>query len=209
MDKVIIIATEGLTTNLLYETLSKSVDVDRVFIEPHESKRAIIKRRLKKPGVRKTIGQVCFLLLVLPFISRRKKRIEAILERNDLKGESIPQKRIQLINSVHDKQLIDLVKKAKPTAIFINGTRILKQDFLAQINCPIVNIHVGITPKYRGVHGGYWAIHNGDSALFGVTLHYVDRGIDTGRLIAQMVIPVAEEDNFKTYPMLQYAAGLR
>lgn len=206
--KVIIIATPSLTTNLLYEGLSRQTEVSAVFIAPQESKVAIIKRRFKKLGFVKTAGQILFMLLVLPFIPRRKKRIAEILEESNLKGKSIPSDKIHPIDSIHNPALIEQINKEDPALIVINGTRIFKKAFLEQINCPIINLHVGITPKYRGVHGGYWAIHNHDKGLFGVTLHYVDRGIDTGQLIAQKVILISEEDNFKTYPILQYSVGV-
>jgi methionyl-tRNA formyltransferase len=41
----------------------------------------------------------------------------------------------------------------------------------SSINSKFVNIHVGITPKYRGVHGTYWALVNNDVENSGVTVH--------------------------------------
>ena len=206
--KIIVIASAGITTNLLVERLSARVNVSRVFLETAESKKTILKRRLKRLGIFKTIGQIMFMVLALPFIGDRKKRITAILEAHKLNGKPIDEKLITHINSVHDAGLTQLIIQEKPQLIFINGTRILKKTLLDQLTCPIVNIHVGITPKYRGVHGGYWAIRNNDLAHFGVTLHLVDSGIDTGQIIAQQVIQPKKEDNFKTYPVLQYCVGL-
>jgi len=72
----------------------------------------------------------------------------------------------------------------------------------------MVNIHVGITPKYRGVHGGYWALANKDKEHCGVTAHLIDAGIDTGGVISQRTIDITNQDNFCTYPILQLQAGL-
>ncbi|MEJ7677594.1 MAG: formyltransferase family protein [Segetibacter sp.] len=69
-------------------------------------------------------------------------------------------------------------------------------------------MHVGITPGYRGVHGAYWALVNNDKAHAGVTIHYIDEGIDTGKVIAQDTISITAKDNFVTYPYLQIAKGL-
>lgn len=193
---------------MLYAGISAHVDVVQVFIESPEGKGQIIKRRLKKLGFWKTAGQVLFLGLVLPFVPRRKKRIESIIGKYGFKDQKIPENRITRIQTVHDRELAERLNTFKPAVIFINGTRILKKDFLDAVDCPVVNIHVGITPKYRGVHGGYWALRNGEPHLFGVTLHWVDKGIDTGNVIAQKVLQPEKEDNFKTYPILQYAAGI-
>ena len=69
-------------------------------------------------------------------------------------------------------------------------------------------MHVGITPKYRGVHGGYWALVKNDSENCGVTIHFVDAGIDTGEVIFQQRITVTNKDNFVTYPLLQLSEGI-
>ena len=71
-----------------------------------------------------------------------------------------------------------------------------------------INIHTGITPAFRGVHGGYWAIAKGKKNLFGTTIHYVDTGVDTGGIIEQVFVEPPKKDNFYTYPYLQYATVL-
>lgn len=206
-NRVLILATAGLTTDLLAETLNRPDIKLEVVIESKEAKRIMIKRRLKRLGYFKTLGQLLFLTTVLPFIPKKEERIAAILKKTGLKH--IPIKNAISVDTVDSPQLIERIKIFKPDLIVINGTRILKKDLLNEINCPIVNIHVGITPKYRGVHGGYWAVKNNDLSLFGVTLHYVDSGIDTGSILAQSVISPSKEDNFKTFPILQYAEGLQ
>jgi methionyl-tRNA formyltransferase len=76
------------------------------------------------------------------------------------------------------------------------------------VNCPFINTHAGITPKYRGVHGGYWALVNGAAGDCGVTIHFVDKGIDTGQVISQHLIKPGSSDNFTTYPLLQLGTAL-
>jgi folate-dependent phosphoribosylglycinamide formyltransferase PurN len=206
--KAFVIASEGLTTNLLVERLSTHLEVTTVFIEPHESYKTILRRRIKRLGFIKTVHQVLFLVFVLPFIGKRKKRIAAILAHHKLSGKPLNSSIKQMVPSVHEASIAKWIISENPAVVFINGTRILKKSLLDQIDCPIVNIHGGITTIYRGVHGGYWAVHYNDLKHFGVTLHLVDAGIDTGAVIAQRVITPTAEDNFKTYPILQYCHGL-
>jgi methionyl-tRNA formyltransferase len=68
-------------------------------------------------------------------------------------------------------------------------------------------MHAGITPKYRGVHGAYWAQVARDAQHAGVTIHLVDPGIDTGGILYQARITPEASDNYCTYPLLQIAAG--
>lgn len=204
----VILATPGLTTEMLYVGLSDHVHLVGVFMEQPESKLTVLKRRRKNVGVWQTLGQLFFMALVFPFIPNRKKRIEAIVSENGFAEKKIPAHKIINVKTVDDLNAIGQINALKPSVIFINGTRILRKSFLDAMPCPVVNIHVGITPKYRGVHGGYWALRQGEPHLFGVTLHVVDKGIDTGHIIAQKIIEPTETDNFKTYPILQYCAGV-
>ena len=79
---------------------------------------------------------------------------------------------------------------------------------LDAVSTPFINIHAGITPKYRGVHGGYWALYHDDHADFGSTIHLVDKGVDTGRVLAHVRSVPTPEDNFSTYPVVQHLSTL-
>jgi methionyl-tRNA formyltransferase len=57
-----------------------------------------------------------------------------------------------------------------------------------------VNVHGGLLPAYRGGHVMQWAILNGERET-GVTLHYVDEGIDTGPIVAQTRFPIGPDDD--------------
>ena len=64
------------------------------------------------------------------------------------------------------------------------------------INIPKIgtlNAHPGLLPKYRGVYIIRWAIHNGDK--IGVTVHFVDKGVDTGPILTQRTVNIEENDN--------------
>ena len=84
----------------------------------------------------------------------------------------------------------------------------LFQKVLSCIDAPFINTHLGITLKYRGVHGGYWALANGDPDNYGVTVHLIDVGIDTGGVLYQKFIKVLKNDNFNTYPIHQIAHAI-
>ena len=82
-------------------------------------------------------------------------------------------------------------------------------EFKDKVHVPIINMHAGITPKYRGSHGGYWAVVNDDKSNCGVTIHFVNKGIDTGGVIRQKRIETTSEDNYVTYPLLQTGEGIK
>jgi folate-dependent phosphoribosylglycinamide formyltransferase PurN len=101
-----------------------------------------------------------------------------------------------------------LLRGLGPAVVVVNGTRIISDAILREVPCPFVNIHAGITPGYRGVHGGYWALAEGRPEMAGTTVHLVDAGIDTGRVLAQAYFTPTRSDSIATYPYLHLADGL-
>ncbi|HEY5891871.1 MAG TPA: phosphoribosylglycinamide formyltransferase [Chthoniobacterales bacterium] len=71
--------------------------------------------------------------------------------------------------------------------------RIVKHDLLTKFSRRIINIHPSLLPKHRGLHAWEQALLAGDNVT-GCTVHYVDRGIDTGEIIAQAEVPVEPGD---------------
>jgi methionyl-tRNA formyltransferase len=57
-----------------------------------------------------------------------------------------------------------------------------------------INLHGGLLPQYRGPHVLNWAIINNEKET-GVTLHYMDEGLDTGNIIGWKRFPIAFEDD--------------
>jgi len=207
---IIILATEGQTTNLLYNQLVKHYNVQKVILENNISKKIILKNRIKKLGICKVIGQVLFMVTIPKILNRTSKhRIKQIIQEANQNDKPISTKTIVNVNSINDDSISQLINQMSPDLIFVNGTRIISKKIIESINVKMINIHVGITPKYRGVHGGYWAIYNDDLENFGTTVHYIDSGIDTGSIIAQATTKISNKDNFVTYPIIQYCLGLK
>lgn len=68
------------------------------------------------------------------------------------------------------------------------------------INIPkykIINCHAGKLPFYRGRNILNWVLIN-DEKEFGITVHYIDKGIDTGDIILQKIYKISDKDNYKT-----------
>jgi methionyl-tRNA formyltransferase len=76
---------------------------------------------------------------------------------------------------------------------------------LSAVSAPFINYHAGLNPKYRGQSGAYWALRNDDSAHAGLTIHLVDRGVDTGDVLYQARSSFTKADNFQTYHFAQMA----
>src|SRR5207245_4090291 len=141
-------------------------------------------RRLKRLGVGKVVGQLLFAAGVLPFVSyRSRRRLQEITSSNGLDISEIPHPCLIDVPSINSDVAIRELQRLSPRVVVVNGTRIIQAKVLQSVNAIFLNTHAGITPMYRGVHGGYWALASGDPANCGVTVHKVDSGIDTGAII--------------------------
>ncbi len=84
---------------------------------------------------------------------------------------------------------------------------ILRPPFLDLFSQGVVNLHPSLLPHNRGANPNVWSIVDGTPS--GVTLHYIDAGVDTGDIIAQRPVCALPTDTGKTlYARLEQACGM-
>lgn len=66
-----------------------------------------------------------------------------------------------------------------------------------------INCHAGKLPFYRGRNILNWALIN-DEKEFGITVHFVDEGIDTGDIILQRTFPITDQDDYNSILQIAY-----
>lgn len=74
--------------------------------------------------------------------------------------------------------------------------KIISPELIALAEQGFINTHPSLLPYNRGKHYNFWALV--EQAPFGVSLHYVDEGIDSGDILAQQSIPYDWEDTGET-----------
>lgn len=96
---------------------------------------------------------------------------------------------------INHPEVVKLARELKPDLICVFGTSLIRGDLLRQGRLGMVNLHGGLSPEYRGADCTFWALYNGEPEKVGCTLHYIDAGIDTGRLIAHVSPEVRAGDS--------------
>lgn len=81
--------------------------------------------------------------------------------------------------------------------VSMSFNQIFKTEIINLPKYKTINCHAGMLPFYRGRNILNWALIN-DEKEFGITVHYIDEGIDTGDIILQRVYKIADSDNYKT-----------
>lgn len=204
---IVLLCSDNPASRIIYNHLRTRFGEVSVVQEQPVSQRVILRRRVTRLGLRRVSGQVLFRALVVPLLTfRGRPRVAEIMRRSEL--DDRPMQSVRHVASMNDEAARALLGGLHPAITVVCGTRILDRATLAALNGPVVNFHAGITPLYRGVHGGYWALAEGRPELVGSTLHLIDPGIDTGEVVAQATFTVTPDDSFATYPYLHVAAVL-
>lgn len=81
--------------------------------------------------------------------------------------------------------------------VSMSFNQIFKRSILDSTDLGIINCHAGKLPFYRGRNILNWALIN-DEKEFGITVHFVDEGIDTGDIILQETYPIGDTDTYGT-----------
>lgn len=97
-------------------------------------------------------------------------------------------------SDINSKSSNILIKSLNPDLIIILlFGQILKETTINLAPMGIINFHPSYLPNYRGLMPVFWALSNNESQG-GVTLHFVDTGIDTGAIISRVPIPITDKD---------------
>ncbi|HMC99330.1 MAG TPA: hypothetical protein VKH37_04225, partial [Ferruginibacter sp.] len=75
--KIVMLAGEGPSTNILYHALKNDIDIERIILEEPVDRKTFLKKRINKLGFWKVSGQVFFQLIIakfLNFTSSKRKR---------------------------------------------------------------------------------------------------------------------------------------
>jgi len=206
---VALICGNGATSLIIANALQARFGRVPILLEGKESRTLMLRRRIKRLGLMEVLGQSAFLVVIPPILRKLSgSRLKEILRSKGLSLDRQVLGNATTVDSVNSMAAITWLKSKAPRVVVVNGTRILSQEVLSATEAVFINTHCGITPEYRGTHGGYWARVTGDWTGCGVTVHLVDQGIDTGAILAQHRIEPTKKDNFVTYPYLQVAAAI-
>ncbi len=98
---------------------------------------------------------------------------------------------------IHQQEIMGAMASLKPNlGLSILYDQIIGPELIDLFPDGIINIHPGLLPYNRGNYPNVWSIIDGTPS--GVTLHYIDEGLDTGDIIAQREVDVLPVDTGKS-----------
>ena len=96
----------------------------------------------------------------------------------------------------NEARALDLLRGLKPDVIAFTGGGLLRKEILSIPSLGVLNCHSGILPLYRGMDVVEWPMIEGrlDDVGVGLTLHFMDPGVDTGPILLQRRVQVRPGD---------------
>jgi len=161
-----------------------------------EEKHARRRRMFERHGVLRTLNKLAFNWLRSRYLSRD----EGATVVEDLFPGGKPTVYLRgvptvVVTDINDPTCVAAVQQASPDVIAVCGTSVIKPPVFSLAPRGAVNIHTGITPEYRSADPIFWALYHGEPQQVGVTIHFVDQGIDTGPIIHQERVPLFADDS--------------
>jgi phosphoribosylglycinamide formyltransferase-1 len=90
-----------------------------------------------------------------------------------------------------DQALGDWIEERDADLVVLAGyMQLLSPEFVSRFHNRVINVHPALLPAFPGIDAVQQAIHHG-SKITGVTVHFVDEGMDSGPIIMQRPVPVA------------------
>lgn len=154
-------------------------------------------KRLRLMGARQTLQWTLVSLFTLARISLSTSlSYLGIRQKLFTIGQISKRNKIPIIRTkdINSEETVSHIKIFQPDIIvcaYFN--QILKKGVceIPKLNC--VNIHLALSQKYRGLNSYFWVLVNNETES-GVTLHEIDEGIDTGKVIAQRTVKIEDSD---------------
>lgn len=143
-------------------------------------------------------------------VKRGKVEVQFICVRSDSVDPVLPQMGEKLgipcikhVN-VNSEEFLNSISHYKcDLHVSMSFNQIFRKSILESTPKGVINCHAGKLPFYRGRNILNWALIN-DEKEFGITVHHVDAGIDTGDIILQRNFPITDQDSYQTLLEVAY-----
>lgn len=165
--KIVIFTSNGIRHKFFANSISKENDV--LVISECNNNDSVIENESK---------------LIQEHFKLRLKTEQKFFPGNDFfQSKTLP----ILYKEVNLPYVYDAVKKFNPDLMLVFGSSIIKNPLLELLpSGRFLNLHLGLSPYYRGSGTNFWPFVNNELEFIGSTILYLDSGIDTGDIVCHI-----------------------
>jgi|MDTC01.2.fsa_nt_gb methionyl-tRNA formyltransferase len=95
---------------------------------------------------------------------------------------------------VNGPEIFELIKSQDPEYVILFGCSLIKEHLLSYYKKKIINLHLGLSPYYRGVATNFWPLVNKEPQCVGATIHYATVEVDGGDILTQVRPDISTSD---------------
>ena len=172
--------------DFLFKNLPKNISLIGVCLtsaSPYGKKESFIKKTFKLLEI---FGFKFFIYYSYQYLRKFfdcSKDVKYVLKKYNIKE-------LKLKSSINSKESIEKISSYNPDMIIsILGNEIFKKEIINLPKIGLINLHSSLLPKYRGLMPTFWALKNKEKET-GVSVFFVDEGIDSGPILVQRKIPI-------------------
>jgi folate-dependent phosphoribosylglycinamide formyltransferase PurN len=88
--------------------------------------------------------------------------------------------------AINDKKYYEEITSLDPDLLVAYGCSLIEDPLLSEYEGQFLNVHLGLSPYYRGTGTNFWPLVNREPECIGATFMYIDEGVDTGEIIHQL-----------------------
>jgi phosphoribosylglycinamide formyltransferase 1 len=124
------------------------------------------------------------------FAARDESEAEFFADHDRLRAPSVHLP----VGGCNDGTTVEAMQRLEPDVVLVFGTGLLHQSLIDAFPDRILNIHLGLSPYYRGAGTNFWPLVNREPEYCGATIHFLDAGVDSGPMIAHVRPDMLEGD---------------
>jgi len=87
---------------------------------------------------------------------------------------------------INEPKRADDIGELRPDLLACYGSSLIRAPLLTRFEGRFLNVHLGLSPYYRGAGTNFWPLVRGEPEFVGATFMHIDAGIDTGKIIHQI-----------------------
>ena len=181
--KVVLLTSDSLRHNYIAATISKELTLGLIITEK------------KSPKIQdtSTYGKKDAEFLAAHFKTRAASEEKFFGQYSEFSRE-IPL--IQVPHgSINNEEVLKIINNAVPDLIVLFGTSIIKEPLISRYKNKIINLHLGLSPYYKGSATNLYPYLFEEPECIGATIHIATENVDDGAILYQLRPDITETDN--------------
>lgn len=191
--KIVCLSTLGVSTSYIVEQLLGSFPEMQLIRLNYQPPARSAWKRLRRISLARTWRRLEERLYYSRYYERGGNEVRRLLYGERVVPE-LPAVTELPTSLVNHRSTAEFIRSLNPDVMITVGAPLLKPHIFTIPRRGTINVHFGIAPHYRGEETLFWPLYYRDEQQLGVTIHQIDRGIDTGPTLAHGYVEVDNDD---------------